>query len=95
VAKKLAFQQIEWDGSAIQLYEMASAARADVVNGARDQLLTGARFSLDKNRGICRRDAFDLLKHRLKSRTCTYELLKSAMITILIAEPEFFATSHR
>src|SRR5579859_5881744 len=47
MAKKLAFQQIEWDGGAIQFYERTSATRADVVDCARDQLLTRAGFPLN------------------------------------------------
>src|SRR6202040_1542592 len=53
MAKKLAFQQIERNGSAIQLYEWASAPRTEVVYGVCDQILAGARFSLDKGSGIC------------------------------------------
>src|SRR5260370_38919989 len=49
VAKKLAFQQIQRNGGAIQLYERTSAARADVVNRTRNQFLSCARFSLDQN----------------------------------------------
>src|SRR5206468_2002108 len=54
VTKKLAFQQIKWNSSAIQLDEWASAARADVVNRARDQLLAGACFTLNKHGGTGR-----------------------------------------
>src|SRR5437899_9481459 len=95
VAKKLTFQQIQRNGSAIQLCERASAPRADVVNRARDQLLAGACFALDKDGGICRRDAFDLFEHRFQSRTVAYELLESALIGNLIATPEIFESSHR
>jgi hypothetical protein len=63
VAKKLAFQQIERDGSAIQFNEWASAPRAQIVNRACDQLLAGACFSLDKNGGIRRRDLLNLFEH--------------------------------
>jgi hypothetical protein len=47
MAKKLAFQQFERNRSAIQFYVRASAARADIVNRACDQLLAGARFTLE------------------------------------------------
>src|SRR5258707_801589 len=60
VAKKLAFQQIERNGSAIQFNEWASAPRAKIVNRPRDQFLAGACFSLDKNGGIRRRDLLNL-----------------------------------
>src|SRR6266478_7756377 len=41
VAKKLTFQQIQRNRSAIQPYERVSAPRADVVNRVRDQLFAG------------------------------------------------------
>ena len=72
VTKKLTFQQIQRNGSAIELYERTPVPRAEVVNRARDQLLAGASFSLDKNSGIRRRNAFDLFKRRFQSRTVTY-----------------------
>src|SRR6202022_4521698 len=95
VAKKLAFQQVQRNGSAIQFHEGASAPRADVVNRARNQLLAGACFALDQNGGICRRDAFDLFEHRLQSSTVAYELLESAFIRNLITTSEIFESSHR
>jgi len=49
VAEKLAFQEIERNGGAVQLYKRTSAARADIVNCARDQLLACCCFSLDEN----------------------------------------------
>ena len=54
------------------------------MNRARDQLLAGACFSLDKNGGIRRRDAFDLFEHRFQRSALTYDLLESALITIPI-----------
>jgi hypothetical protein len=63
MAKEVAFQQTEWNGGAIQLYEWAPAPRAKVVNRARDQFLAGASFSLDQNRGIRRRDLLNFLEH--------------------------------
>ena len=63
MAEKFAFQQIEWNSSAIQFYEWASAALAQIVNRPRDQFFSCASFSLDKNSGVRRRDLLDLLKH--------------------------------
>src|SRR5260370_24670676 len=45
MAKKLAFQQIEWNSSAVKLYEWSSAARAQILNRPRHQRLSGASFS--------------------------------------------------
>jgi hypothetical protein len=47
MTKELTLEEIEGNGSAIQLYERAAAARTDVVNRVRDQLLARAGFSLD------------------------------------------------
>src|SRR5882672_4425770 len=94
MSKELAFQEIERNGSAIQLYERASAPRTDVVNRAGDQLLAGAGFSLDKNGGICRRDLLDLFEHRFQGRTVAYQLLESAPITVLVSGPESCNSCH-
>jgi hypothetical protein len=95
MAEKLAFQQIERNGGAVHLDERPSAPRADVVNRARDKLLAGARFSLDKNSGIRRGDAFDLFEHRFQRSTLTYDLLESSLITVSITVPDFFDSFHR
>src|SRR5258708_6918144 len=79
MAKQLAFQQIERDGSAVQLDERTSAPRADVVDRARNQLLTCARFSLNKNGGIRRRTTFNLVEHRFQRRAVTDELREPAL----------------
>jgi hypothetical protein len=84
VTKKLTFQQIQRNGSAIESYERTLALRAEVVNCARDQLLAGACLSLDKNSGIRSRDPFDLFKHRLQSRALAYDLHEVAPIMYLV-----------
>src|SRR5713226_6014278 len=94
VAKKLAFQQIERNGRAIQFNEWASAPRAQIVNRACDQLLAGACFSQDKNGGIGRRDAFDLFEYRFQSRTVAYDLLESARIAVLVGRSESCSSCH-
>jgi hypothetical protein len=63
VAKELTFQEIQWDGSAIQPYERVSAAGAQVVNRASDQFLTCAGLSLNKNVCVGRRNTFDFFEH--------------------------------
>jgi hypothetical protein len=65
------------------------------VNRVSDQLFTGARFSLDQNRGIRRRDTLDLIEHRLQSGTTAYDSLKAALSPILIVRPDLLlAGSH-
>src|SRR5258708_4750689 len=95
VAKKLTFQQIQRDGSAIQFYEGASAPRAEGVNRAGNQFLSGAGFSLDKNRVIWRPDPFNLFQHRFQSRAATDDLFESTRITVLVTGPKSLESSHR
>jgi hypothetical protein len=47
MTEKLALEQIERNSRAIQSYELAPTATADIVNRPRNQFLTCARFSLD------------------------------------------------
>jgi hypothetical protein len=95
MAKKLAFQQIEWNGGAIQLYEWPPAPRAEIVNRPRDQLLAGAGLSLDKNSGIRRRDLLDLFEHGFQSRAFANDLLESARISVLIDGPKSYDCCHK
>src|SRR5881397_1486410 len=86
---------VRLNSSAIQPYEGTSAARADVVNRVRDQLLAGACFSLDKNGGIRRCHTFDLFEHLFQSRTVAYDLLESALIRKLLTTLDSLESSHR
>jgi hypothetical protein len=95
VTKKLTFQQIQRNGSAIQSYERAPASRAEVVNGVRDQFFAGACLPLDKNGGIGRRHASDFFKDRFQSSAPAYDLLESAPIMYLVIEPGPSEGFHR
>jgi hypothetical protein len=53
VSKQLGFQQVEGNGSAIQLHEGTAAACTEIVNSARDQFLSCPCFAFDQDRGIC------------------------------------------
>jgi hypothetical protein len=46
------------------------------VNSPRDQLFSRACFALDKNRGICRSNALDLVKDSFKRAAVSYDFLK-------------------
>src|SRR5271166_5482850 len=95
VAKKLAFQQIQWNGGAVQPHERTSAPRTNVVNRVRDELLAGARFSLDQHSRTGGRDPFDLFEHGFQSRAVADDLLESARVRILITTPQYFGSCHR
>src|SRR5258708_15433345 len=49
VPEQFALQKIEGNGRAIQRHEGASAAPAEIVNGAGYQLLAGSGFSQDQH----------------------------------------------
>src|SRR5580704_5571873 len=95
VAKKLTFQQIQRNRSAVQLYERAPASRTEIVNRARNQLFASACLSLDKNGGTRGRHAFDLLKHRFQRRALAYDLFKSAPILYPVTALGPFEGLHR
>jgi hypothetical protein len=94
MAEKFAFQQIERNRSAIQLYVRASAARANIVNRARDQLFAGAGFTLEKDGRIRWRHPFDVSEDRFQSRTAAYQLLESALIVVLVTGSKSCKCSH-
>jgi hypothetical protein len=50
------------------------------VNRAGDQLLAGRGFSLNQDRGISRRDAFDEAEHGFHGGAATDDLLEPALI---------------
>ena len=49
MAEELAFEQAGGNGGAIQLDKGALAARAQAVDGTRQQLLAGSGFALDEH----------------------------------------------
>jgi hypothetical protein len=64
IAKEFAFEETCWHGAAIQLNQRAVAARALLMDGSGDELLSGATFSSDEDSGISRRDQLNQL-HQL------------------------------
>ena len=68
VAEHLAFQQAGGNGGAVQLDEGALPARAEVVDGARQQFLAGAGLAVDQHRGIGGRHRLHLLQNGLAAR---------------------------
>src|ERR1700675_1187932 len=76
VTKEFAFQQIQWNSSAVQSYKRPSDPRADVVDRMRDELLAGAGFAVDQHSRTSGRDPFDLFKHRFQRRAIADDLLE-------------------
>src|SRR5438445_11035213 len=61
----------------------------------RNQLFASARFSLDKNRGIRRRNPLDLLEHRFEGRAVADYLLEFALVRRVLSITESLESSHR
>jgi hypothetical protein len=69
VPEELGFEKAAGDGGAIDFYEGPLAARAVIVDGARDEFFSGARFASDKDGGASGCDEFDLGESALESGT--------------------------
>ena len=76
VAEELALQQARGDGRAVELDEGALPARAEIVDGAGDELLAGAGLPADEDGGVGRRDGFDLLEDLAQGGACRDDLLE-------------------
>src|SRR3984893_16647666 len=61
VPEQLAFEQARRDGRAVELDERLRAARAQIMNGARDQLFPRAGLSVNQHCRISRRYGFHSL----------------------------------
>jgi hypothetical protein len=94
VAKKLAFQQIQWDGGAVQLDEWASVSRTDVMNCASDQLLASACFTLDQYSGARWCYSFDVVEDRFQRMAVANELFEFARARALIATITILGRPH-
>src|SRR5262249_46049503 len=62
VAEKFALQQAGGDGSTIQLYEWFRAARAQIMNRARNQFLARSGFPVNQDRRAGRSNGLDLMQ---------------------------------
>src|SRR5437763_14414098 len=63
VAEQLALQQPHGNGRAVELDEGAGLARAQLVQGASDELLARARFAANEYRGAGGGDGLDHIEH--------------------------------
>ena len=94
VAEQLALQQVERDGRAVELDEGAPAARAELVDRPRDQLLAGARLAQEQHRGIGRRHALDLLERPLQGPAGPDDLREPRVVARSIAVARCRYSSH-
>ena len=68
MSEQFGFDQFSRHRCAIKSHKRTSAARAFLVNGARDEFLARARLSLNGDAGFTRGDAFHLRQQTLHQR---------------------------
>src|SRR5258706_1128505 len=83
MAKQLAFEQAQRDGSAVHLNKRMALARAQVVNCASDHLFAGTRLALDEDRRVRRRNDSNALEHSFQPRTISNDLFE------IVLKPDF------
>ncbi len=74
------------NGRAIQLDEGAIAARAQAMNGARQQFLAGAGLALDEHGRIGGRHGFNLLEHLAQARALAHDVFEAILEVDLFFE---------
>ena len=74
------------DGGAVQLDEGALAARAQAVNGARQQLLAGSGFALDEHGGVGGRHGLNLAQHVAQAGAFAHDVFKAVLEVDFIFE---------
>src|SRR5262245_40663496 len=96
VAEQLAFQEPRRDGRAVELDESPVPPRTQIVKGASDQLLSGARLAADEHGGARRCDRLDLLQHPAQSGALPNNLIESVIpsslcprVELLLGQPFF------
>jgi hypothetical protein len=86
MAKQLALQQSRRDGGTIHRDEGVVAAGAALMEGAGDELFTGAGFPLDEDGRIGGGDDLDLRQYLLQRRALSNDPLKLVRRADLLLE---------
>src|SRR5262249_47601904 len=96
VAEQLALQEAGGDGGAVELDEGAVAARAEVVQGAGDQLLAGAGLAADEDGGAGGGDGLDLFQDPAEGGAVADDLPEVVLgadlllqVEVLLGQPVF------
>ena len=76
MSKKFALQQSQRNRRAIQFGENIIATRTEAVDGPRDQFFPRPCFPLNQNRGLHRRNGFDLPQHLPQPGTVAKNVFK-------------------
>src|SRR5436305_601338 len=91
VAEEFAFQQTRRDRRAIQFNEGPVAARAEIVQGPRDQFLARARLAPDEHGRIGRRDRLDLSQDPPQRHALADDLLEVVLSADLFFQVHLLA----
>jgi hypothetical protein len=59
MAEHLGFEQVVWDGGAVNRHERALAPRRHIVSRVGDYFLAGTAFARNQDSNVGRRDSFD------------------------------------
>src|SRR5579862_6416421 len=86
VAEELALEEARRDGGAVELHERPLAASAELVNGARDQLLPRSGLAVDDDGGVGGRHGLDLVQDLLQRRRLPDDLLEVVVGADLVFE---------
>ena len=70
---------VKGNGGTVQPYERASAAWAEIVNSARDELLPSSGLAFDERSGISGRDHPNQVEHLSKRPACSDDALKAVV----------------
>src|SRR5262249_6254731 len=90
VAEKFGFEEARRNRGAIDFHESAFAARAEVVDGASDELLAGACFSENQDCGTGGSDELDLSERALEGGTFADDFLEIEFSADFFFEVELF-----
>src|SRR4029077_5254806 len=90
VAEELGFQEPGGNGGAIDLDESALTAGAKIMDGASKELLAGAGFTKEQNRGASGSGEFDLGQGPLERGAVADDLLKIQLAADFLLEVKLF-----
>src|SRR5271166_4408768 len=90
MAEKLGFEQAGGNGDTVDLDESAFAARAEVVNGARNDFLARAGFAQNQNRGAGGRGEFHLSKRAAQRGALADDFVEAEFGADFFLEIKFF-----
>src|SRR5579862_3020204 len=84
MTEQFAFQQIQRNRSAVQLYKWASIALTCIVDGMCDELFSGTGFPLDEDSRVCGSNLLHLVEDRFEGSAisddpfeCAFGLIRS------------------